>query len=179
MKKVAIAFLLCFAVFHPLSAQSQGPARFSKAVFVEAFGLGIQASLNYDMRIIKGRQDGLGFRLGLGGTFTGSSDADAGPVASGIVHFPLGINYLVGKKQHAFEGGLGINPHYAKTDLYSPTKPRLINENGWGNYGFVNLGYRFQPLNNGFVFRFNWTPLISGQAVVPAIFGISAGYGFK
>ncbi len=45
--------------------------------------------------------------------------------------------------------------------------------------GFLNAGYRYQPLNSGFVFRFTWTPAITNEGFFPAWFGFSLGYGFK
>ena len=89
------------------------------------------------------------------------------------------VNYLVGAKRSAFEAGIGITPMYASLDIYSPTKPELADHNGWGASGFLNLGYRFQPLNNGFVFRANWTPAFNSTGFSPSWFGLSLGYGFK
>lgn len=131
------------------------------------------------MRLRRGAQNGFGFRVGIGGIFTGSSDADAGAVATGAIAFPLGLNYLIGGRRHAFEAGVSLSPYYLSTDLHSPTAPNAMSQNGWGTHGFLDLGYRFQPLNNGLVFRVNWTPLVSAFVTVPGIFGISAGYGFK
>lgn len=179
MKKLSlILFLLFFIYQNKANAQSETTDRHNKAIFVEAFGQGLQASVNYDMRIKKGVQDGLGFRVGIGGIFTGTADADAGPEPHGVLAFPLGINYLVGENRSAFEVGLGLMPHRAATPLHSPTKPKIIDENGWGTNGFLNIGYRFQPINNGFIFRFDWTPVFGDVGFISR-FGISAGFGFK
>lgn len=179
MKKLFLFVLpilfICFQ--NPVKAQEVSSEGYRKAVFVEAFGQGLHATLNYDMRMKKGVQDGFGFRAGIGGIITGIEDADAGPEFTYVVGFPVGINYLIGEKRSAFEAGLGITPHRAATPLHSPTKPRIINENGWGANGYFNFGYRLQPTKNGFVFRLNWTPVFNNTGIISR-FGISAGYGF-
>lgn len=177
MKKQLFAILI-LGLSLQVKAQSGDPGNFKKAIFVEAFGQGLQTSVNYDMRLKKGSQDGFGFRLGAGGIFTGTSDADAGPVAYGVLAFPFGLNYLIGEKKSSLEAGLGLTPHYAKTDIYSPTKPRIVNDAGWSTNGYMNLGYRFQPMDNGFMFRLTWTPVINSTGFLAQNFGASAGYSF-
>jgi hypothetical protein len=172
-------FTVLFVAFSiQVKAQSVNSDSHKKAVFVEAFGQGLHASLNYDMRFRRGAQSGLGFRVGVGGIFTGTSYSDAGNNTNGAVAFPIGLNYLTGENKSSFEAGLGFTPHYADTNIDSPTNPKIITENGWGANGYLNLGYRFQPLNNGFLFRLNWTPVISSTGFLAQNFGISAGYSF-
>ena len=174
--KLLLVFLA--AVSMQVKAQTETPDSHKKAVFVEAFGQGLQASINYDMRIKKGAQGGLGFRVGFGGIFTGTVNADAGNNVTGVVAFPLGINYLIGERRSSLEAGVGVTPHYADTVIDSPTNPKIIDENGWGANGYLNLGCRFQPLRNGFMFRLNWTPVISSTGFLAQNFGVSAGYSF-
>jgi hypothetical protein len=176
--KSHLSTLLLLAFTFQAKAQTGNPETHKKAIFVEAFGQGLHASVNYDMRIRKGTQSGLGFRLGVGGTFAGTSNADAATISTGVVAFPLGLNYLIGENKSSFEAGLGLTPHYARIDRYSPTRPKIAAENGWGSNGYLNLGYRFQPLSNGFMFRLNWTPVISSTGFSAQNFGVSAGYSF-
>lgn len=179
MKKLfaAIPFAALFCFPSLVEAQTDSLNGFQKTVFIEAFGQGLQASLNYDMRFKKGSQYGLGFRAGIGGIFAGSSDAGAGPESSGVIAFPFGINYLAGKNRSAIEAGIGLVPQKVNVDPYSPTKPKVAGENGWGTNRFLNLGYRYQA-NNGFVFRFLWTPVFGDIGFISR-FGISAGWGFR
>jgi hypothetical protein len=181
MKKLTLTITCLFTLIFQVSAQSdtEPVARHNKAIFVEALGNGIGVSANFDMRFKKGTQDGFGFRAGLGGSYLGSANNDAENVTTGIVTIPLSLNYLIGKNRSAFEAGLGITGIYAKMDIHSLTKPQLVDENGWGSSGFLNLGYRYQPLDNGFVFRANWTPAFNSAGFSPAWFGLSVGYGFK
>ncbi len=171
MKTQLFTVLLVVFSFQ-VKAQTQTPDGHKKAIFVEAFGQGLHASVNYDMRIKKGSQRGLGFRLGVGGIFTGTVNADAGNKVTGVIGFPVGLNYLVGENKSSFEAGLGFTPHYADTVIDSPTNPKIIDKNGWGTNGYLNLGYRFQPLNNGFMFRLNWTPVISRTGFLAQNFGV-------
>lgn len=172
-------FAIIFVVLSfQVKAQTESADSHKKSIFIEAFGQGLHASVNYDMRFNKGVQSGLGFRLGVGGIFTGTVNADAGNEATGVIAFPVGLNYLLGEKKSSFEAGIGLTPHHARTDIYSPTNPKIIDENGWGANGYLNLGYRFQPLTNGFMFRLNWTPVISSTGFLAQNFGVSAGYSF-
>ncbi|MFT2011465.1 hypothetical protein ACMA1I_22520 [Pontibacter sp. 13R65] len=177
MKTPIFAVLLLVLSFQ-VKAQTESTDSHKKAIFVEAFGQGLQASINYDMRFKKGVQSGLGFRLGIGGISTGTSNNDAWNVRSGVIAFPVGLNYLVGEKKGSFEAGIGLTRHNAFTDTYSPTKPNIVDENGWDTNGYLNLGYRFQPLSNGFMFRLIWTPVISTTGFLAQNFGVSAGYSF-
>ncbi|PVY41799.1 hypothetical protein [Pontibacter virosus] len=177
MKSLLLLLLLTGLSFLA-NAQTTFPVSYKKSIFVEGFGQGLQGSVNYDMRFKKGLQHGLGFRMGVGGIFTGTSNADAANKANGVIGFPVGLNYLIGKNKSAFEAGIGTTPHYARTDLYSPTKPKIVHENGWDTSGYLNLGYRFQPLDNGFMFRLNWTPVLSSTGFLAQNFGASAGYSF-
>lgn len=179
MTKLSSALCNCFLLFQSLmlSAQSNAPDQLHKAIYLEAFGQGLHAGLQYDSRLITGRLDGPGVRLGIAGTITGISEANAGPVTSGVLGFPVGINYLLGQNRSALEAGLGVMPLRASTDLLSPTHPGIVHRNGWSNHGFINLGYRFQALENGFTFRLNWTPIFNSTGFISR-FGLSAGYAF-
>ncbi|WP_242923691.1 hypothetical protein [Pontibacter liquoris] len=170
------AFLIAFSF--QVKAQTASTDSRKKAIFVEAFGQGLHASVNYDMRFNKGVQSGLGFRLGVGGIFTGTANADAGKEATGVIAFPVGLNYLVGENRNSFEAGIGLTPHYAQTDIYSSTRPEIVDQNGWGTNGYLNVGYRFQPLSKGLMFRLNWTPVINSTGFLAQNFGVSAGYSF-
>ena len=80
MKKF-IAVVCC--IFVTTIVQAQSPA---KSVYVELGGPGL-ASINYDMRFAP-KEDGLGFRVGLGGF---SIDDES------VLFVPLGLNYLLSK----------------------------------------------------------------------------------
>jgi hypothetical protein len=89
----------------------------------------------------------------------------------GGVSIPIGINYLAGKSSHYFEAGLGAT-------IYTLKGLTLFNEDlHEGGVIFVpGVGYRYQPLQNGFTFRIFVSPLIGNGSTFWA--GISAGYKF-
>lgn len=179
MRKTNLTCFIILAISTCAAAQSEAPAKYNKAIFVELLGNGLGVTANYDMRLTKGRQDGLGFRAGVGGLGLGTADSDGTSTTSSLVTFPLSLNYLVGQRRSAFEAGVGLTPVYASMAVQKTNNPGVTEADGWGTTGFVNLGYRYQPLNNGFVFRFDWTPAFNSAGFSPAWFGMSIGYGFK
>lgn len=181
MRTLILTAILSTCVSIQAFAQSEinPPAKHNKAIFIEGLGNGLGLTANFDMRFKKGVQDGFGFRAGIGGLHLGSADYDGGTIQNKLLTFPVTVNYLVGDKRSAIEAGIGITPIYATVDTYSPTKPKLVDESGWSSSGFLNLGYRLQPLNNGFMLRVDWTPAFNSTGFSPAWFGLSLGYGFK
>jgi hypothetical protein len=150
----------------------------NQAVYVEGLGSGILLSVNYDMRFRRGVQDGLGMRVGVGGASLSGTDGTGQTASIGIVTVPLMVNYLVGKRRSAFEVGAGLTPGYASARVTS--SGTYQSAEGFGVFaGFLNVGYRLQPLRNGVVFRINWSPAINEYGFQPSWFGISLGYGFK
>ncbi len=129
------------------------PRERAKSGFIEYGGNGLIASINYDARFLK-TQDGFGYRIGLGAVLTDVFRARAG------LTIPIGLNYLAGKKSHFFESGLGLT-----IDVDA------------GEVIFVpSIGYRYQPLHNGFTFRIFASPLIRHSSIFWA--GLSFGYKF-
>src|SRR4051812_24673565 len=80
MKKLLPVFI-CILFATEVRAQQA-----AKTIYFELGGPGI-ASFNYDMRLMK-KQDGLGFRIGIGGFKIDDI---------GAVFVPAGLNYLLGK----------------------------------------------------------------------------------
>jgi hypothetical protein len=154
MKKLTLIICTIFAITS--NAYSQGPA---KSMFVELGGPGL-ASLNYDMRL-QNQEDGLGFRVGLGGLTI--EDVS-------VVFFPVGLNYLLGKDgKNYFEIGGGITALAAKDDF---------DGNFSTTFGHLNFGYRLQPANGGFLFRAGIVPIFNKDGFFPFYAGISFGYKF-
>ncbi len=172
MKKILLLSVLLSILILPTQAQFEpDQIKYSKAVFIELGGNGLLFSTNYEMRFKKGVQDGLGFRAGVGGI----SVTDDIRNRVSVLTFPLAINNIIGKRRSAFETGVGITPVIASAQGTSFANDFKTT----GIIGFINIGYRFQPIKNGFLFKINWTPVISGGGFEPRWFGISLGYGFK
>lgn len=197
MKKLLLSFIGIFIAVATF-AQSENdnhmqPAfdGYHKNIFVEGLGAGLLGSINYDMRLQRGRIDGIGFRAGIGGFAGKVTVYDENPTRGWyqdygshilfgdeksengyVVTFPLEANYLIGKRRSYFIAGIGAIP------LFVSVPSRNIGKFGIGA-GYLSLGYRFQPLRNGFMFQINWNPIISDGNISPNWLGISVGYGFK
>ena len=154
MKKFLLLFILICFLISPVIAQSG-----AKTIFFEAGGPGL-ASINYDMRISP-KQDGLGFRVGLGGFSFGGE---------GALFIPVGLNYLLGKDgKNYFELGGGFT---------GVTSTDNTDDFLGSSFGHLNFGYRLQPANGGFLFRAAIVPVFTSEGFIPYYGGISFGYKF-
>lgn len=134
----------------------------SPNVFFEIGGPGL-ASFNYDMRFTKS-PGGFGGRIGVGGFNLEEFGGTA-------IYLPMAFNYLSGKNgRHFLELGAGFTPLF-----YSGNSHTSIFAH---SFAHINIGYRFQPANSGFVFRLGATPMFSNHQFIP-MGGISFGYKFK
>ncbi len=155
MKKIYLFSLLIIISGSLVKAQSS-----AKVIYAEIGGPGF-ASLNYDMRFAN-KEDGLGFRAGVGG-FTIDNTS--------MVFFPMGLNYITSKDQkNYFELGLGITP-VSVTNGGSSSHLSTT-------FGHMNIGYRLQPKAGGFFFRAGITPIFGSGFFFPYYAGLSFGYKF-
>jgi hypothetical protein len=154
---------------------------YHKNIYAEFLGSHILGGVNYDMRLKKGKMDGIGFRAGVGG-LSASGFAENTNVSIGIVTFPLEFNHLIGKNRSSFVSGIGLLPVYAAVSANGEiTNNEFIQEEGFGFIGgFMTLGYRFQPKKTGVMFQVNWNPLMLRQeGFTIGWFGLGLGIGFK
>lgn len=186
-KSVSLGILVCLSLLSgSLMAQNQEKlfggdatdAKFRKNVFVEGLGNGLLISANYDMRFKRGASDGLGFRVGIGGGSVEGYTSNNDYINGNVMTFPLSVNYLAGKRRSYFEAGLGITPVFVNADL-AIFEDEIYSGKGWGAAGFINVGYRFQPIRNGVMFRLDWTPAITSEGFFPGFFGASLDYSFQ
>lgn len=181
----ALVLILLF-LSNSLIAKEPVQANFEtyhKNVYGELMGAHVLGGVNFDMRLNKGRMDGIGFRAGVGGlSISVIDETNADAVSVGLVTFPLEVNHLYGKRRSFFITGLGLLPAYATASVTgASTDFNMVRAEGFGLAGgFLTLGYRFQPLKSGVMFQFNWNPLIlRGSGFNGAWFGLGLGFGFK
>ena len=174
MKKYALKTLLSVLTItgsllagSPAKGQTSNDSLKRNAVYIELLGQGVLYSVNYDYRI----KENIALRAGLttyGINFFSKSN---------VTGFPMMLNYLSGKRKGHFEAGIGFMPLLVTEETgwfsWEDDKKKQSEVDVIGN---INLGYRYQPRTGGFVFRFNFTPLI-GPTVIPWA-GMSFGYGF-
>lgn len=168
MIKTFILLLIFIVTIPSLFAQKA-----TKAAYVELGGAGI-ASINYDMRIMK-KNDGLGFRIGIGGF-----SINNGSYKTTALFVPVGLNYLLGKdNKHFFELGAGAT-FVSLKEKNTFNDPYYLNSNDRFNstFGHLYFGYRVQPKDGGFLFRAGLTPIFGKGYFIPYWAGVSFGYAF-
>lgn len=156
--------------------------RRAKSIFLELGGSGLVYSLNYDTRFAAGRNDGFGVRAGISALgISGRNNTTGEGVNATIVTLPLMLNYIIGQRRSSLELGAGITMIYLDADGNVDVDGAAENfaVEGFGPAAALNVGYRAQPILNGPIFRFTWSPIISGETASLAWLGISIGYAFK
>jgi hypothetical protein len=183
MKKLFTTFTLFILLASQLFAQEDVYTfdSFHKNIYGELFGSHIISGVNFDMRLKKGRTDGIGFRAGVGGLSVSGVDQNT-TLGLGLVTFPLEFNHLVGKKRSFLVTGIGILPVYGAVNANGEiTNNEYFSEEGFAIVGgFITFGYRFQPKKSGIMFQANWNPLIiRGSGFQASWIGLGLGFGFK
>lgn len=183
MKKAIFTLVFFLCAKSLLYSQSAIPEfnSYHKNVYAEFLGTSLLAGINYDMRLKKGRMDGIGFRVGMGGGSV-SSNLENTNLRAGIVAFPLEFNHLVGKKRSSFISGVGLLPVYVTVSAKGQlTDNKYVMKEGFGLGGaFLTMGYRFQPIKTGVMFQITWDPmLIRGYGFSIGNLGVGIGVGFK
>ena len=164
--------IIALFIFRFMRCDAQTAA---KSVYAELGGAGL-ASVNFDMRLQQ-KEDGLGFRVGIGGFSVRLDNGFGQTDRSGILTIPLELNYLLGKDHHHyFEMGAGATI----VSLSNTNNSNGINTNDQfsSTFGHLYFGYRLQPADGGFLFRAGITPVFGKGYFVPYYAGISFGYKF-
>ena len=206
MKKLwslLVTAVLLTIVITSLSAQEQTVV--GKFFYVELYGPGVIVSANFDSRFQSGSRLGFGYRLGLGfgvekferkiievlnmedpapyiysGTLLflpnmrSIADIFSGKTRS-FFSFPIGLNYIFGQpnRASAFELGAGVTLLTNKVSLYNYEyhKPGHV-------IGHLNVMYRLMPLNNNFLLRAGFSPIIGTAGDFFPMYAFSVGYAF-
>jgi hypothetical protein len=169
--KTASLLIIVFAVICVTSlasrAQDQAPVGTERpdiitapnAIYVELLGSGLLYSINYDRLIT----DYLGARIGIGYVPDGSLSLTTIPITVSL--FPFGAS------SSKLEIGAGVvQASLGNTKVGSTT--------GGTYLGYVGiLGYRLEPRDGGFLFRFAFTPFILNGHFQPYL-GVSFGLAF-
>lgn len=178
-----VCTLLCMSL--NLAAQEREIPSFDgyhKNIYVGLFGSNLFMGANYDMRLQKGRMDGIGFRTGIGGMNIRDTDDFGNDARLGVLTLPIEFNYVVGKKRSGFVAGIGVLPMYINFEgsgTFEDYEYIDVEAKGLAVAGFLDIGYRLQPLKNGFMMQINWNPLFSSEGFGPGWIGVGIGMGFK
>jgi hypothetical protein len=165
MKRSLVTLLLLIVVRSAGGAQPSGPYT-QNAVYFEFLGQGLLYSVNFDHRFT----EHIALRAGIS-HFTVEFISDVS-----VTTIPIVAEYLSGTGNHHLEIGLGIIPIYGSVST-SFFGEREGSVGTWGVIATATLGYRYQPVSEGFLFRIGLTPLMAGhEGVIWG--GASIGYAF-
>lgn len=134
------------------------------AFYVELLGNGLLYSVNFD-RLVTPHVSARG-----GLMFMRAEDNEENSVEVAVA--PVVVSYLFGEGNGRFEAGLGVGLATATIDEVDWDTDKAN-----GVYGTGVLGYRYQPLKGGVVFRAGLTPIFTTDQFTPW-FGLSVGYAF-
>lgn len=158
----------------------------TQAIFVELGGSGLIYSFNYEFRFDKENLESWGLRVGAGG-YGRTYNYDNGKDTEAILTIPVQVTRLFGKGKHFFEVGGGTTFIYSRdTYNYGNQSPQVSRDFDFilnsGNtpafMGTLNLGYRRIPVDGGFTFRANLTPIFNHNGFWPIWAGVGFGYAF-
>lgn len=164
MKTILILLFLSAVV--PEALAQTGSSYTQNAVYFEGLGQGLLYSVDFDHRFT----ENIAFRAGFS-SFTIEFISDVS-----ITTIPLMIEYLTGHGSSHLELGLGIVPIHGSlsTSFFGTTEGSV---GAWAVLGTATVGYRYQPVKEGILFRVGLTPLMGGGEV-QIWGGASVGWAF-
>lgn len=180
MKKIILILTVLLSVNFGISSQTVTDSIKRNSVYIELLGNSLIYSLNYDYLFDLSTNAKLAVGVGTsylylkgenGGHILNPNGEIVGGVTSYINNHNLlltpEVNFLIGNSSnHYFETGISICNHILiTTDLEYNIAPAL------------RIGYRYQPLKGGFLFRIGFTPVYSNNKIYP-FGGLSFGYSF-
>lgn len=147
-----LALALCALVS---GTHAQEARDYKNAVVFELGGNGLAYSLNYERRF----DQNVHTRVGFSAWKIIENQTDKSLT---VMSFPVSFNYLnhLGGQKHYLESGLGV--------MNLVTTGDLVEFKGVTNYylnPFVNLGYRYQPVNRRWTFRAGLSPFLGTKSV--------------
>jgi len=161
---LSILIVLFLLVTLRAAAQEVNERLPNKGLFIEFGGSGIaMLTANFDFRFGKGRNDGLGMRVGIGGESSKTEPLfGSGEIITKLFTVPLEVNYIFGKKRFSFETGYSLTYVYESTNSsFRFLDPYYTNdmETGKSLVSYLPVGFRLKPKRDGFMLKFNVGPL--------------------
>lgn len=142
--------------------KKMGTSASASQLYFEAGGSAVIYSLNFDSRFAK-QENGLGFRIGVGG---------AGADGSGYFAIPAQLNYLLGENGKYLELGAGATYVNVNGDDFLFDDASSVAAN-------VVIGFRSQPFaKKGLTWRIAFTPFIGAGLGFQPYAGASIGFRF-
>lgn len=152
---------------------------FHKSITIDLKRKDLIGGIKYDMRLSKGRMDGIGFKTGFATFSANRTESDLRQNTT-VAALPFELNYVLGKKTHAFVTGIGVISTFAARPATRKINDVDLDVDGLEVIGgFLSLGYRYAPLKNGLTFQINYIPTWVKNDIYTARTQISIGYAFK
>lgn len=176
LQRITVSILAGLVLAAPVGGQEEAADRepgARNAVYFELGGNALLYSLNYERRL----RDGLAGRAGFMFIALQGTDRDTGESADvSLALIPVMINGLLGDGAGRLE--LGIGPVFGLAGgSVTDVEGSDIEFSGVGLAGVTSaIGYRYQPLDGGLVFRAGLVPFYSARPQLWA--GLSLGYAF-
>ena len=158
MKRFKIILCLCISLFAAVPSFGQ---QHPNSLYLEVGGSAGIYSINYD-RLIGSH---LGIRIG----FSYWADLIIPGISAQI--FPTSLNCFIGNGSSKFELGVGVTYVIGEINWFGErASGSVVVPN-------INIGYRYQSEDGGFLFRLGFMPLIGPHEILPWG-GLSAGVSF-
>ena len=149
MKAIIISSILFFISCNAFGQDRLASEEIAKnTIYGEAFGQGFAYSLNYDRLLNTNRRFMNSFTVGA--TFIPQTAGFGDGIYMGI---PVSYNWILGRKSHHLELGVGVTPMFVKS-RYWPSSGRFY------FYASPKISYRFQRPQDGLFFRVTATGFI-------------------
>lgn len=144
--------LLSILTFLIISSKTyaQDSSNYKNSVMLEIGGNGLAYSINYERFLNKNINARAGFSL----FKIIENQTDKSMI---VMSYPISFNYLINlaRQKHLIETGIGV--------MNLVTSGDLVEYKGVTNYylnPFLNLGYRYEPTKNRFLYRIGLSPFL-------------------
>lgn len=198
IKQVFIVLVACLSIINSTTLCAQESksdkenSKINRSIYLEFLGPSNFLGLSYDSRIRP--ESSWGYRIGVGYYYEKSSLFTSQYSNFGL-SAPIEVNYLLGKRRHKLEVGLGVNLgiysdktfYYINSvdsqDLNMQQTTGYTRQTKFGYYFYSNIGYRYQA-KKGFLFRTGISPSFNfgdkyGVRKRPILYPyIAVGYSF-
>ncbi len=169
IKRTLTRLVISLAILgiNELKAQEQKAVlgdKINRSVYLELLGPSNLVGISYDSRIAP--KSKWGYRLGVAYN-SNMNSIFSDQYSSHAFTTPVEVNYLLGRKRHKLELGVGVSLGIYSEKIAFYTNDRtsqdlniqknIISQKSFGYYLYSNIGYRYQA-DKGFLFRVGVSP---------------------
>ncbi len=169
--KLAIVLALCLLSPCATDVLGQSAERqyTEDCLYFELLGQGLLYSINYDHRFGEAVSGRIGY------TCWREPFARHG---YSVTAWPIMMNYLTESGSHHLELGLGIIAVQVRNNGEGFFEEMMVKGGRLFIFGTGSMGYRYQPLRRGTLFRIGLAPIVGGKAGPMILPYLSIGFAF-